>query len=47
MKKLRYIIHRLGFHNCTEKMKRSRPMFGDRKLLIELEKEYEKKKSNS
>tara|TARA_R110002110_G_scaffold28007_1_gene101241 strand:- start:394 stop:606 length:213 start_codon:yes stop_codon:yes gene_type:complete len=30
-----------------EKMKRARPMLGDRKLLIELEKEYEKKKSNS
>ena len=30
-----------------EKMKRSKPMIGDRKLLIELEKEYEKQKNNS
>ena len=30
-----------------EKQKRARPMLGDRKLLIELEKEYEKKKNNS
>ena len=30
-----------------EKMKRSKPMVGDRKLIIELEKEYEKKKNNS
>ena len=27
-----------------EKMKRSKPMFGDRKLIIELDKEYEKEK---
>ena len=30
-----------------EKQKRARPMVGDRKLLIELEKEYEKQKNNS
>ena len=30
-----------------EKQKRASPMLGDRKLLIELEKEYEKKKNNS
>ena len=30
-----------------KKMKRARPMVGDRVLLIELEKEYEKKKDNS
>jgi len=30
-----------------EKMERAKPMFGDRKLLIELEKEYEKKTNNS
>jgi len=30
-----------------EKGLRAKPMFGDRKLLIELEKEYEKKKNNS
>ena len=30
-----------------EKMKKARPMLGDRKLLIELEKEYEKQKNKS
>ena len=30
-----------------EKTKGARPMFGDRKLIIELEKEYEKQKNNS
>lgn len=30
-----------------EKDKKARPMFGDRKLIIELDKEYEKKKDNS
>ena len=30
-----------------EKSERARPMVGDRQLLIELEKEYEKKKNNS
>ena len=30
-----------------EKQKEARPMVGDRKLLIELEKEYEKQKNNS
>ena len=30
-----------------EQEDRAKPMVGDRKLLIELEKEYEKKKNNS
>ena len=33
--------------NEYKKMKRARPMIGDRALLIELEKEYEKQKNNS
>jgi len=30
-----------------EKQRRAKPMFGDRKLIIELEKEYERVTSNS